>query len=322
MRTWGMRCCLLLWSLLCATAAWAPPILPPWVALSDPNVTISAGRFLATEDAEGRWTFAVTSHLRGPPSSTGTLRLRMPHRSVRPDLDQPLIIAHAALRGASMKPRRVVADESQRAVLSIEGLPAAIFVQSDRWNAALSRSTPYTPGDSEYRAMLFEALRDEDATWGSLWAGEFAVRWSELVPFSELEEGTLSRFMLRSTAADAARAALLSTALDHQPALGHGYIAAAATILSESSLSAASTSPALLYAALLVSEAHADEIDSAHVARWLLSSPIHAERAALALRARAPELEAQALDLALAELSPESEIARFLREHKRRMLTP
>jgi hypothetical protein len=322
MRNWRLRYLLPLCALLCATAAWAPPILPPWVALSDPNVSISAGRFTAAEDAQGRWTFEVESQLRGDPPATATLLVRMPHTSVRPEIGLPMIIAHSAVRSAPMKPRRVVSDESQRAVLSIEGLPAALFNNDDRWTAALLRSNPYTPAQGEYRTTLFLALEDEDAQWASLWAAELAVRWAELMPFSRREQDLLSSFVQRTTATDAARAALLTTALDHQPAFGVGFVAAAATILSDNPLSAAKETPALLYAALLVAEAHPEEVDGAVLARWLRSTPVHAERAAFGLRARSPDLEARAVERALAELPADSAIARFLREHKGRMLTP
>jgi hypothetical protein len=323
MRNRRLRYLLLLCALLlCATAAWAPPILPPWVALSDPNVSISAGRFTAAEDAEGRWTFEVESQLRGDPPLTATLLVRMPHASVRPEVGLPMIIAHSAVRSAPMKPRRVVSDESRRAVLSIEGLPAALFSHDDRWTAALLRSNPYTPAQGEYRSTLFMALADEDAQWASLWAAELAVRWAELRPFSTQERDLVLSFVQRTTATDAARAALLTTALDHQPAFGVDFVAAAAAILSDSPLSAATETPALLYAALLVAEAHPEDVDSADLARWLRSTPVHAERAAFGLRARSPDLEARAVEQALAELPADSEVAHFLREHKGRMIAP
>jgi hypothetical protein len=290
------------------------------VALADPNVSVSAGRFVGHPDREGRWPFRVEADVRGPTHSIELLRVRMPDTATRPPLDQPLIIAHSATRSAAMKARKVVTDESVRAVLSLEGVPAAIFPWTARWEAVLSEAPLQPSSGRGYRAALFGALRDTDPSWATIWTGELAVRMASLAPFDHTELADIAHVLDRQDVSVAARAALMTTSLDHRPDSGQAYIANAAAVLSRTSVPPSATETPLLLAALQVAQAHPDRIEAPLVEPWLLSTPILAERAALALRARSPDLELAAIDRALASLPPEAELARFLHDHRERML--
>lgn len=315
---------LLLAASLCAGVA-APlravEVRPPLLAMSDSQMQLVAGAILAVDSQPPSILFRIDEALRG--DGQGEVRLRVAPQDL-PMLapGEGFLAVFSDVMPAPLKPRKFIRVPEQARLLSFEGVEVSLFRDSPAWRALLARDPLKAAASPGYRQQVLAGLADSDPQMADLWSGELALRAQRLSPFAARELASIDAFVRSAQAPARARARLLLLAHDRRPLLGTDWpVAAAAVVLAQ--VPAQAEPPAALQAlvqsALLVLTAHPRAIEPATVAPWLASTPVLAELAALALRARAPEAEAAALDAVLARPLLPAATRTFLEQHRQRL---
>lgn len=304
-----------------ASSAGAVEVLPPLLAMSDPNLGVVAGELLAVSADPPSIQFRVDESLRG--DGAGELRMRVNRQDLA--LLAPgsgFIAVYTDQMPAPMKPRKLMRVGDSRRLMTFEGVELSLFRDTPDLRALLTADPIAAAQQSGYRARVFAGLDSGDPQTADLWSGELALRAQRLSPFNATEQAAIERFVRSARSPERARARLMLMAHDRQPVFGSDwFVQAAVAVLDGTPVRAEPdiASQNLIYAALTIATAYPDAAPAATLEAWLASSPVLAESAALALRKVSAESERAALDrvLSRALLSPVTR--QFLQQHRQRL---
>jgi hypothetical protein len=322
MRTFHLARAVMLAAMLAGSPfAAAVEVLPPLLAISDPNNGIVAGAILAIDVDPPSIQFRVDERLRG--DAEGNIRLL-----VSPD-DLPLLsigdaylAVYTDLARDSMKPRKLVRVPERARLMTFEGVELSLFRDSATMRKLLTDDPLKAAGDAGYRQRIFSGLGEEDPQQADLWSGELALRAQRLSPWSTAELASIESFVRSAQSPERARARLLLLAFDRRPLLGEDwFVAAAADLLAATPVRPRpdASTQSLVHAALLIATAHPQRVDGKLLTPWLASTPVLAESAALALRAQSPDNERAALDRVLRRALLPRVTRQFLEQHRQRL---
>ena len=317
----SLRALALTCALTSASSAGAVEVLPPLLAMSDPNLGVAAGQLLAVSADPPSIQFRVDESLRG--EGVGELRMRVNRQDLA--LLAPgsgFIAVYTDQMPAPLKPRKIIRVPDSRRLMTFEGVQLSLFRDTPDLRALLAADPITAAGHSDYRSRVIAGLASSDPQISDLWSGELALRAERLSPFTATELAAIEAFVRSARSPERARARLLLMAHDRQPVFGNDwFVQAAAAVIDETPVRAEPdiASQNLVYAALTIVNAHPQSVSEATLEAWLASSPVLAESAALALRRVSPEFERAALDRVLSRALLSSVTRQFLQQHRQRL---
>jgi hypothetical protein len=299
----------------------AAEVLPPLLAIGDPNTGIVAGAIAGITEEPPSIRFRVDETLRGDGSGELTLRVSSRDLPLLAVGDDYLAI-YTDLARDSRKPRKLVRAPASARLMTFEGVELSLFRDSPAMRELIAADPLKAAAAVDYRQRVFAGLAEDDPQLAELWSGELALRAQRLSPFSRAELASIEAFVRSAQSPERARARLLLLAFDRQPLLGNDwYLAAAIDVLTATPVRVQPepATQSLIQAALLIVTAHPQQVDSRIVTPWLASSPILAEATALALRAQSPAIERAALDRVLTRALLPAVTRQFLQQHRQRL---
>jgi hypothetical protein len=299
----------------------AVEVLPPLLAMSDPNNGAVAGAIVGLSDDPPSIQFRVDERLRG--DGSGELRLLvspddLPHLSI----GEGYLAIYTDLARDSMKPRKLVRVPERARLMTFEGVELSLFRDTPAMRKLLTADPLKAAADAGYRQRVFSGLTADDPQLADLWSGELALRAQRLSPYTPTELAGIESFVRSAQSPERARARLLLLAFDRQPLLGSDWFVAAAVDLLATTplrLRPDASTQGLVHAALLIAVANPQRIDRRLLTPWLASTPVLAESAALALRAQSPAAERSALDDVLGRALLPRVTRQFLEQHRQRL---
>lgn len=305
-----------------APKVWAAQAQPPLMTMANPQLVLVAGSVVAVTADPPSIKFKVSDAVRG--GAIGEMRLLV---------DAPLLALLAPgdgylalytdMESAPLKPRKMVHAPERSRLLAFEGVEISLFRDSPEMRALLREDPRASAAATGYRDRVLQGLTDDDPQMADLWSGELTLRAERLSPYSADEIALIERLIGQAQYPPTARARLLQMANARAPLFGReGYLHAAAEVVASTPVFTQPVRGAdtLLYTALKILAERPEFVDAAAVEPWLTAQPVVAEAAALALRAKAPALETEALDRVLGRALLNGVTRGFLQEHRRRLL--
>ncbi len=302
----------------------AAEVLPPILAMSHPEFTLVSGAVVAIESDPPAIRFNIAETLRG--SAEGSVRLLVDRVHLkRLSSGEHFLALYTDVVKAPLKPRKFLRDPNQARLMTFEGVPLTLFRDTPAWRALLTHAQPAEwAKTTAYRTQLIKGLADPDSAWRMLWAAEIAQRALLLAPFSAAEQQAVRQFAMSPLQSPEVRARLMQVAVTRNGIFGPDWLESTLAAVLDQWASSAETSmsPAqqqLVLVALQFAEEHPGHVSAETLTVWLQSSPILAERAALALRALDPKIEQLALERVLALTLLDIETRQHLELHQKRL---
>lgn len=302
----------------------AAELKPPLQSLRHHNFTLISAERVDQPVTDGSMSVRVLERLRGDPDVPDRIELLVlagDHQHMQ--IGQSYLLFYSDVERVSFKVRKEVRRPDRRKLLHIDGADPAVFPDTPANRKLFNPVLANPEQDPQYRAVVIQALQSDDPAMVDLWSAEWALRPST---FSEIrrDETEVMRAIIEDPAQrPAARARILQAGAERTPpGQANWYADSARKILGQIDPAVLHENPGLsqlIYASLQVARTTPEASSAAQLEKWLRSTPPLAERAAIALRAISPELENEAVRVAIADDATPGQTRTFLTQHLRRV---